>query len=795
MSSRQLRKLQRQKELQELTAQPSIKDNESSDDDRPVQKPRASVFSGFAALQDQDAQDDDTDHDEKEDELVATSVIPVVEPDTPKTSSKKNKKKKKKAKKKTATLLKGDSVSQNEPDDTDELDEILKEFRLSNQLEKNNQHDDTKPYERVCELLSINTYHLKVVNEMRNLFGREVMTAAQNDANQDQTRAGRQQRPSPLPDQVDMETFINVHSGQSLPEITLRRNPFLAGKDTWPRASTEGLTMEQLPQQETLAETREPGKAEFRFAHDVRYNNLEKTFFELVQMHDPMYILNFVRIHPYHISSLIQASRIAKQSRNSSFATDLCERALFTFGRISLSAFRQKMEQGKARLSFARPENRQFWLAGYHYINSLMMKGTNRTALEWAKLLLSLDHGDPYGVIHHIHPLAIRAHESKWFIDLCASDILAVNPRAHEFPDYVRQTLVLAKLQQEDIVGAKELLIEGIKHLPWLYSYLFKALNLDVPKAIWGVQPRNRAEELHASVYIHQTKGLWDSSQVKALLKETANGLKKADIYAMHPFPAHIEANFARFIFLLEVPSLIAFIPHAYLDTSTNWEFDPLPPPEDVNIFSYESQRRPWIPTTHEEQFAHRFAENTNDRTTLQGILEQAREGGVPLAIQQDIQRAIDRFDGSLDAPAEEEVDDGEDDLFGLNHASALGMFQHFMSLFNTHNHAADVGHSESDLDDMPGVWFLDEDDELNIPPLISQDEDIIDEIPPLISQDEDIIDEIPPLISQDEDMIDEMPPLISQDEDIIDEMPPWMDRNGSGNADIETDDEMPELI
>src|SRR4051812_41560915 len=107
-------------------------------------------------------------------------------------------------------------------------------------------------------------------------------------------------------------------------------------------------------------------------------------------------------IKAYHVSTLLQVSSVAKQDQNMALAAELCERALFTFGRVATSAFRQDIEHGHARLDFRRPENRQFWLAGYQYLRSLIRKGTYRTALEWAKLMFALDRTDPYGMRHYI---------------------------------------------------------------------------------------------------------------------------------------------------------------------------------------------------------------------------------------------------------------------------------------------------------------------------------------------------------------------------------------------------------
>ncbi|XXG97814.1 hypothetical protein Hte_004127 [Hypoxylon texense] len=746
MSSRQLRKLQKQQELQKLEAQNPAEDDESTEDDRPTQKPRASLFSGFAALGDQDEDEEEGEVEDKGDESVeaiqkhtSTKPDPTEAPiDTPKASTSKKSKSKKKKKKAKKQEVAPDAVDAGLHDEQDEIDRALRELALKQpEGETQDQNSSMKVFERICELLSINTYHLKVINEMRNLFGREAIAAAHTEEEQDQARTRRQQHV--LPERVDLETFLKGQPGKSLSEVTLRRNPFLAGKENWPNATTEGLTMEQIKEESEGDFVQRPGTVEFRFVHNNRYNDLEQSFWELIQRFEPLAVVYFLHNHPYHISSLIQASRIAKQDQNSALSADLCERALFTFGRISLSGFRQKLEQGKARLSFKRPENRQFWLAGYHYLKNLIMKGTYRTALEWCKLLLSINHADPYGIIHFIHPLAIRAHESRWFIDLCESGMLDVDPEAQDAPDYIRQTLVLARLQQKDVDGARKLVIEGMERLPWLYGQIFKSLNLDVPKSLWGWQPRNHEEDLHTSVYIHQTKGLWDNAQTISLLKEAAKEVKRADPAKAFAFPPPVKSNFARFVYLLEVPSLIGLVPRGLLETKVNWEFDPLPPPLQENIFSHSSQTRPWI-RGGEDRVIY-------GQRNLENLLRNLEDAN------QDNGSDVDEEDG------------GEDDVFvarpdesptgGIN-----GVFQAFMELLMPR----DLNFMNSDDDSaprgMPGHWY-------ETDSMAGETDD--DEIPVLIpghsrgdnDGEANMPDDLPPLVPAADDTPDDMPPLV----------------------------------
>ncbi|KAI1851750.1 hypothetical protein JX265_010984 [Neoarthrinium moseri] len=737
MSTRQLRKLQKQKELQELQSRKEGSDE--SDDDVPlptVSRGKPSAFAGFAALGGDDDQDDNDDDDDDDQQPQPEPEQEEARIETPKASSKKSKKKKKKAKK---AAVEEDAPTKDQasaqpasregkPDDLDEIDQAIRELNLKAQASGSagaaGATPATEAYERICQLLRTNTQHLKVMNEMRNLFGRDAMRAAQTEEQEEEQNRTRRRGQQQVRQNVDLETFLKAAPGKPLPEVTLRRNPFLQGKETWPRASTEGLTMVQI--NDGKASDRS-GTIEFGFAHDTRYNQLETKFFQLVQLYDPMQLVYFLHQHQYHISSLIQVSKVAKQDQNSALAGDLCERALFTFGRVSVSAFRQKLEEGKARLDFSRPENRQFWLAGYHYLKSLTMKGTYRTALEWTKLLFSMDLSDPYGLIHFMHPLAIRAHESKWFIDFCDSEALDECDTAQ---DYIRQTLVLARLQQKDEAGAKALAVEGMERLPWLYSAIFKSLNLDVPRAIWGMEPRDEHEVLFTELYVHQTKQLWDNAQAVTLLKEAASLAQKPSLSSL-PAPPVAGRNVGRFVYLDNTPALMGLVPGGMLHGFPNWDFDPLPPAKEDNIFSYDSQKFPWEENRGRAGGGLEGLNLGNVRNIgdLRQILQRAAQGGAPPEILEELEGAIANLDDAAIAQGNADGDDDGSDINEDREASPRqdgrqGLWQAFMEMLWQPRAEGDDGGNGDDYayDGAPGGWPDDSDyDNDELPTLIRE--------------------------------------------------------------------------
>lgn len=597
MSSRQIRKIQQQRELELAKQRDEKLVEEGSDEDEEdiyhaPSKP--SAFSAFAALQDED---EDNDEEEGIDNEPTSDTLSKAEDDVdtdegfatapPPKAKKSKKKKKKKSKAKTPDS----NVYSAEGDD---IDAALRELNLKQvNTEAQNSNDEPRldpEYERVCALLGVNNQYLKVANEMRNLFGR---TAAdpQDDAGGTVPRGGRR-RQRGAQQQIDLETALRGHHapGKGLPELTLRRNIFIQGKEEWPRATTGGLTMEIVDDLSAI-----DGTIEFRFAHDQAYEAVQNQFRMFVEMGDPQNLIGLLQRNPYHISLLLQVSKIAKDQSDHSLYNDLIERALFTFARASTSLFSTKLSQGKARLDFARPENRELWLAGYHYIRSLTMKGTYRTAFEWAKLLMSLDpEDDPYCMHLMLHHLALRAHEFEWLSRYATSTIF--NFKESYSGQIISPSVALAHMSLRDGATCREILRGAIKKMPYLFGKLFKELNLgDAPVSIWGVRPKNNAEDLYSEIYVRQTKDLWNTPEATSLLMEVAHAAGKSDPADIMSIDyTAITLEMARFVYLDNTPALMALVPSSLLHRIPNSDSDPLPPDLKDNIFSWPSQELPW---------------------------------------------------------------------------------------------------------------------------------------------------------------------------------------------------------
>ncbi|CAG9944187.1 unnamed protein product [Clonostachys rosea f. rosea IK726] len=592
MSSRQLRKLQKQRELEQAKGPAGNELDESDEDTAPspvAAKPRVSLFAALGGGDDEEGDEGELEG-EKQDDGESQSQAAKEEEDedqshNPPESGKKSKKKKKKKKggKNKAKAQEKDGASE------DDIDKVLEELKLGSAGGDADSSSSAAAaavlaiQRRINTLLGINTNHLKAINEMRQLFGRDIIESA--NAEEERENNNRRRR-GPAQQQVDLETFLRGPPvAKRLPEVSLRRNVFIQGREHWPLRSAGGLGMKQLHKAADGSYT------EYAYVHDKDYDAIQAVFFAYVQIGDPMRIVYLLQQCPYHVSTLLQVSSVAKQDQNMALAAELCERALFTFGRVATSAFRQDLENGKARLDFRRPENRQFWLAGYHYLKSLLRKGTYRTALEWSKLMFALDTSDPYAMRHFIHFIAVRAHEAEWLIDFI--DELE-NISDNRDTAYLRQSTVLAKLQLQDLDGARAELTNGMKRVPWLYCALFQELGLDAPPSIWGISIETSSRNFWVKLYIHQTKDLWNNTGAISLLKEVAKSLDKVQTSELPADDAPPDLGATRLAYLEGQTSIIALAPREILDRQPNYEFDPLPPLESENIFSGEGCRLPW---------------------------------------------------------------------------------------------------------------------------------------------------------------------------------------------------------
>ncbi|XP_020797054.1 transcription factor 25 [Boleophthalmus pectinirostris] len=180
-------------------------------------------------------------------------------------------------------------------------------------------------------------------------------------------------------------------------------------KDSWPRFSRPGISMSLLQSKD--------GIHYFTFEHNREYQQVQFKFFDAVESMDPNNIVALLQLNPYHIDSLLQLSDVCRIQEDQEMARDLIERALYSFECAFHPLF--NLTSGMSRLDYLRPENRAFYLALYKHMMFLEKRGCPRTALEYCKLILSLDpDSDPLCMLLLIDFLMLRSREYQCLIQL-----------------------------------------------------------------------------------------------------------------------------------------------------------------------------------------------------------------------------------------------------------------------------------------------------------------------------------------------------------------------------------------
>ncbi|KAI4665752.1 uncharacterized protein J4E78_003217 [Alternaria triticimaculans] len=623
MSSRALRRAQREleeKQIQEQLAQDDQDEEESEPEVAPKTKAKPSLFAMLGDGGDQDEEDEEdegTDQDaarkaEDSDDDAEVEPMPASKP------SKKSKKKKKKAKAKgKAAEADKPSASTTGKSDLDEIDRALLALNLSMNSQTGPGSDEHDPIseekKQLFSVLSVDTQHLHAANEMKRLFGRAAVQSAEDEA-----------RPRQRGQQGGIAAAIagrNAPGNRNLASLGLRRNIFIQGKEEWPRATSGGLGME-------IVEKRADGTVEYRFFHNNMYQDVQRQFQICVASMDSERMIQLLHHNPFHISTLLQVSEIAKQQREPAAASEMLERALFTFGRSVHSTFSANLAAGKARLDFRRPENREFWLAVWRYINTLGVRATWRTSFEWAKMLLAMDpENDPYCLRLLIDQLALRGREPGALVNLVEADYLQ---RQWKVPPNLAFSVALAHDRIKQPQKARSTLRNAIKEYPWLAARLCKELDISpIPKPVWGKEPNGEYQELLCQLYVPKAKDLWNNTEGTTLLVEMCYAFEEElgageDPYWLAQIP---ETDLARHVILSDNQTLMALLDPRVKSKFTSVS-DPLAP--DDNIASYDASvaGRPHDPALRErllaelEQFRSYF-----ERIGIDGLMRQGEDG------------------------------------------------------------------------------------------------------------------------------------------------------------------------
>ena len=537
MSSRALRRLERQKLENELSISPEPERNgndESDFDDSPISKPKANAF---ALLNDGDNETDDeenSDNDNKEDESTEqTRATPKQPNEPPKNKNNKNNKKKQQQKKATTNKKKQQNKIVDEYGD-DEFDKILEQMRIkddqtttlsvTNQKTLINVYDfeeeldeittptpdfdsnfkafTTNRLKQSLSLLSIKSVgSLDQDNEYKNLFGNLSMNTIE-DAN---STTSMGMSPEMLQLFKRLAKLTRGWGGKDRRGIpgTTRKLIFSKIKDDWLPTTLKPLNMEEikpddyvkfLDYKEDTADLEELqlkinkevnlGVKYFQFS---KINNIKERvantrfYASVVMSPDPESLMQQLQQYPYHVETLLQVAMVLlRQGDNKSTSNALVERALFAFDQSLHKGFHELLYQasnGLARLPYERFMNRQFYLCLFRYITALGERSTFYTALAYCKLLLSLSPAeDPLGVRYFIDFYALMSEEWKYMVQFAESPLVTTYTRWYTPGIAFSTVLAHLKLNQEE--KARGALKKAFEAHPYTAYKLYKQIGL-----------------------------------------------------------------------------------------------------------------------------------------------------------------------------------------------------------------------------------------------------------------------------------------------------------------------------
>ncbi|GAA6227856.1 transcription factor 25 isoform X2 [Lates japonicus] len=428
-------------------------------------------------------------------------------------------------------------------------------------------------------------------------------------------------------------------------------------KDSWPRFSRPGISM-------TLLQSKD-GVQYFTFEHIRDYQQVQFKFLDAVESMDPNNILALLQLNPYHIDSLLQLSDVCRIQEDQEMARDLIERALYSFECAFHPLF--SLTAGTSRLDYLRPENRAFYLALYKHMMFLEKRGCPRTALEYCKLILSLDpDSDPLCMLLLIDFLMLRSREYQSLLQLYQD--WEEHRNLSQLPNFAFSTALcyFHLSQQEDMDPeesdkqkrkANQMLQNALIMFPGVLMPLLDLCTVqpDVtvtshaffgPKSQIG-QPPALAEL--TALYVGRAYNVWREAAVMLWLEESVKEVlhrvdakdplvedsqnKRKQRYQSAP------RNIHRHVLLSEIKEATSSLP-LEVTTQPLMGFDPLPPLDSV--ISYTRPERQHVGASNESTLSL-FFRSLLPNFNLQGGLRQEDEMEVARA-GQELNQEVNRL-------------------------------------------------------------------------------------------------------------------------------------------------------
>lgn len=251
----------------------------------------------------QSSEVDEVASKQQQDAQTSTQAMSETQPHA-KRKTKSKKKKKKPQQTQTKEIQPHQLETKTEKTALDEIDLALLSLKGKNP-EANGQedgdHHPSKELLRLYTLLATNVKDLNALNEMKKLFGNVVLGEENQEA-----AAPAQGRRRDRRQQNDLGGALAarnspVSRGKGLSGLALRRNVFMVGKESWPKATSGGLSMEVVERPWDMT-------TEYRFVHNKTYQDAQHQFYTCTQSLDPQRIIQLLQFNRKIYPSLLSQS-------------------------------------------------------------------------------------------------------------------------------------------------------------------------------------------------------------------------------------------------------------------------------------------------------------------------------------------------------------------------------------------------------------------------------------------------------------------------------------------------------
>ncbi|KAI4470328.1 nulp1-related [Holotrichia oblita] len=261
------------------------------------------------------------------------------------------------------------------------------------------------------------------------------------------------------------------------------------------------------------------------YEHSTSYRQVQNRFLEAVESLNPDNILAIINEHPYHVDALIQLSDLCRLSEDLAMAAEFIERALYCLECAFHPLF--NIAQGNCRLDYRRQENRSLYITLFKHLLFVGGRACYRTALEFCKLLLSLDpDGDPLAIKLAIDFYAIRAKEFTWLIDFYEEWESSKN--LSQLPNFAFSIAVAYfHISSDDTTKADMLLQEALLMFPGVLKPLLEKCSVQTDSRVsthaYFESKQSPALSQLILLYINRSYHIWKESELLPWLERNVN--------------------------------------------------------------------------------------------------------------------------------------------------------------------------------------------------------------------------------------------------------------------------------